>query len=468
MPGLTESEASVLYDAGKEAVVAFLMDMSRRIVALEERLALNSNNSSKPPSSDGFSKPALKPMPQSLRKKSGKRPGGQSGHVGKTLESVEKADSLVLHHPTTCRHCAMAFPADTSSDVYLRRQVFDVPKPRIIVTEHRAFTRVCTCCGHSTTASFPGGVEQPTQYGPNLLGLAVYLHGVHLVPFARTATIVRELTGALFTQGSLQRALKTAHERLTPFENDLREALAQVGLKHVDETGTRVSGKLQWFHVRCTEAMCWLFRHKQRGGKAAADLQNYSGTLVSDFWPSYVPLGCEHVFCGAHLLRELTFVAQVMKQEWAKSLIDELETAVDGCHAARERGSAKLWDAREFGRRMDECVEAGLRANPPPPKGIDKSKACRLAERLRDYKDDYQRFLFDLSLPFTNNEAERGLRMFKVKGKISGGFRTEAGADQYCRLRSYIATTQKQGMNVLECIRSIFTGEIIMPLLNAA
>jgi transposase len=468
MPGLTESEAGALYDAGKESVVALLLEMSRRITALEENLALNSHNSSKPPSSDGLSKPALKPMPQSLRKKSGKRPGGQAGHKGQTLEQVQKPDGVVAHRPDTCRHCAAAFPAETASDVYSRRQVFDAPRPRIVVTEHRAFTRVCTCCGKSTTASFPRGVEQPTQYGPNLLGLATYLHGVHLIPFARSAAILRELTGALFTQGSLQRALRTAHDLLKPFEKDLREALSQVGLKHVDETGTRVCGKLHWFHVRCTQEMCWLFRHKQRGGKAVADLQNYSGTLVSDFWPSYVPLGCKHIFCGAHLLRELTFVAQVMKQEWAKSLIGELETAVEGCHAARARGSVKLWDARQFARRIDELVEAGLRANPPPPKGVGKSKARRLVERLRDYKDDYQRFLFDLSLPFTNNEAERGLRMFKVKGKISGGFRTEAGADRYCRLRSYIATSQKQGRNVLECIRAIFAGETLRTARNAA
>jgi transposase len=127
---------------------------------------------------------------------------------------------------------------------------------------------------------------------------------------------------------------------LSGFEQSLKTALADVLLKHVDETGTRVSGKLHWFHVRCTQSYCYLFRHEKRGGDAVADLLSYTGTRVSGFWSSYVTLGCKHVFCGTHILRELTFVAEVLKQPWAASLIAESERAGEGCHAVRERGAS--------------------------------------------------------------------------------------------------------------------------------
>jgi transposase len=182
---------------------------------LEERLSLNSSNSSKPPSSDGLSKPAkpaLKPMPQSLRKKSGKRPGGQAGHAGKTLKQTADPDAVITHRPAICRHCTAALSETTPSATYSRRQVFEMPEPKVIVTEHRALTLVCECCGKETSGAFPADVTQPLQYGPNLLGTATYLHTAHLIPFARCARIMQELTGARFSQGSLHHAPETAHE----------------------------------------------------------------------------------------------------------------------------------------------------------------------------------------------------------------------------------------------------------------
>lgn len=483
MTSLTREQAESLYDSGKDSVVELLLQLVSRVQALEEQVAKNSGNSSKPPSSDGLSKSVLRPMspmPQSLRKKTGKKPGAQMGHVGKTLEPVSTPDRAVVHHPSACQHCNAPLSGEPRSVAYpySRRQVFEMPEPKVFVTEHRVVTLACSCCGHETSAAFPKGVDQPVQYGPNLLGFAAYLHSAHLVPYARCAQIVQDVTGAPFSVGTLNRALRVAYERLASFEQGVKEALADASLtpvKHVDETGGRIAGKLHWFHVRCTDSLCWLFRHEKRGGKAVEDLHSYTGTLVSDFWSSYVSLLCEHLFCGAHLLRELTFVFEVLKQPWAASLKAELESAVDGCHAARARGYArvnpranpKLWDARAVARRFDQWVQEGLKAN-PLIKGISKSKARRLAERLSAYKDDYLRFLFDLTLPFTNNEAERDLRMFKVKGKISGCFRTTQGADIYCRIRSYTQTCHKQGLKLLDCLRSVFAAEPIMPSLKHA
>jgi transposase len=461
---LTREMFDVIYAQGQDALFSFVSDLHARVVALEEQAAKNSSNSSKPPSSDGLSKKPLEPMTASLRKKTGKKVGGQPGHAGTTLTQVDQPDEVVVHRLDICPTCqadlATALPVSQS-----RRQVFEMPDPRVVVTEHQAVTLTCPACGKGCAASFPFGVEQPVQYGPNLLGFATYLHGVHLVPFARCAQIVQDITSAPFSPGSLARALQAAYTKLQPFEEAVQTVLAKVPVKHVDETGSRVSGKLNWFHVRCTKTLSWLFCHEKRGGTVAAgDLQEYTGTLVSDFWSTYVRLGCQHVFCGAHLLRELTFLHEVNKQMWAGELIMLFEDAVSACHRARDRGAKALWCASRLAREFDGIIKRGLQTSPHPDKKIASRVRC-LLERLTRHRDDYLRFTKNLMLPFTNNEAERDLRMLKVKGKISGGFRTKEGADNFCRLRSYATTCRKQEMPLLDCIRSLFQNQIIMPKL---
>jgi transposase len=463
---MTRDEFHAIWLQGEDAVFALMEQSLSRLTRLEEQVARNSSNSSKPPGSDGLSKPPLSPMtPSSLRKKSGKKPGAQAGHTGNTLRQVDKPDEVVVHRLDTCPGCQSGLAAVAPNSV-CRRQVFEMPDPRVVVTEHRAVTVTCPGCGKRCSAAFPAGVEKPVQYGPNLLGFATYLHGVHLVPYARCAQIVQDVTGAPFSPGSLNRAMKTVREELKPFEESIATALARVPIKHVDETGSRVSGKLNWFHVRCTKSLSWLFRHEKRGGAAAEDLQDYKGTLVSDFWSTYVKLGCRHVFCGAHLLRELKFLHEFSKQSWAEEMILLYEDMIDACYRARDRGAKKLWNARHFAREFDEIVRKGLSDNPRPQKG-PASRACCLLTRLAGHKDDYLRFLRNLTLPFTNNEAERDLRMLKVKGKISGCFRTVEGADTFCRLRSYTATCQKQAIPLLGAIRSIFQKNLLMPSLVA-
>jgi len=465
VPVLTRDDIRSIYHQGEEAVVALFEQFQARLIHLEEQIAKNSSNSSKPPSSDGLGKKPLEPM--SLRKKTGKKVGGQPGRKGTTLTQADQPDQIVEHRPACCPDCQTNLVAALPvSDGFIRRQVFEIPEPRIVITEHRALWVTCPGCGKSCRGEFPETVTQPAQYGPRLLGFATYLHGVHLLPFARCAQIIREMTGAPFSPSCLDRALQTAHRMLEPFEAAVKQALGHVPLKHADETGTRVGGKLNWFHVRCTQALSYLFRHDKRGGMATSDLADYTGTLVSDFWSPYVKLSCRHAFCGAHLLRELAFQHEVKKQVWAKKLILLLEDAVAACYAARERGSAKVWDAARFSSEFDDLVSEGLRCNPPPEIG-KASKAVNLLDRLQRYKDSCLLFLKDLSVPFTNNEAERDLRMFKVKGKISGGFRTRHGADRYCRLRSYTTTCRKQGMPVLTAVIALFQKQIFMPQLQA-
>jgi transposase len=464
---ITRDEIHSIYLQGEEAVVALILQILARLTRLEEQVAKNSGNSSKPPSSDGLTKAPLAPMnTRSLRKKSGKKPGAQSGHAGNTLVQVDQPDQVVMHRPNCCPDCHSCLTAAVPDSI-CRRQLFEMPDPKVVVTEHQLVTVTCPRCGKRCSSSFPAGIEQPVQYGPNLLGFAAYLNCVHLLPFARCAQVVQDVTGAPFSPGSLDRALKVAHQKLEPFEVALKSALATVPLKHVDETGSRVSGKLNWFHVRCTKTLSWLFRHEKRGAAAVADLADYAGTLVSDFWSSYVKLGCRHLFCGAHLLRELTFLHEVNKEMWASELIMLFEDALAACHRARDRGAKALWSAGHFCSEFDQIVRKGLHANPRLEKGA-ASKARCLLERLTRHRDGYLRFLKDLSLPFTNNEAERDLRMIKVKGKISGCFRTSEGADRFCRIRSYIVTCQKQKLPTIDCLRSLFGGTPVIPTLTRA
>lgn len=470
---MTEEQARTLYAQGEEAVVDCLIRFAARLTVLEEQVAKNSSNSSRPPSSDGLSKPPLKPMPQSLRKKTGKKPGGQQGRVGKTLLPVDEPDQIVVHRPTTCSHCQTPLK-DASEVTYSRRQVFEMPEPKILVTEHRAMRLCCPGCGKETQAPFPKEVVHPVQYGPNLLGFSTYLHSFHLLPFDRCAQIVQDITKAPFSAGSLSHALTTASGRLAAFEGQLDHALSQTQHQHADETGSRVAGKLHWIHVRCTKTLCRLFLHEKRGSEAVTDLVSYRGCLMSDFYTSYVRLSCSHQFCGAHLLRELTFAHEEMGQGWAGSLKGVLEQMVSCCHRAREAGRVSVENAAILGDQFDALVQQGLQQTPlPEPRRRGrgrpgKGKVRCLLERLRDFREAYLAFLFDLSLPFTNNEAERDLRMLKIKGKISGCFRTVGGAEVFCRLRSYLLTCQKQGIPVLDCLRSVFAGNPVLPSFEPA
>ena len=289
---MTQQEADALYEQGKDAVTEWMLVMDQRLraqeerlEALEARLAQNSKNSSKPPSSDWHDK---KNTNRSLRTSTGRKPGGQKGHEGNTLRQVEVPDEIQQHRPEHCPHCQSDL-TDAPQTGYRRRQVFEMPEPKVIVTEHRAIAVSCPCCGKEAVGTFPQGIDQPTQYGPRLLGFGLYLHASHLIPYARAAQIVQDLTDAPFSAGSLHQGMKSAYGILAPFEAEVKSALHRSSLKHADETSGRVQEKRHWFHVRCTDQLTHLFVHEKRGKGAVADLLDYSGRLVSDFFSNYVP-----------------------------------------------------------------------------------------------------------------------------------------------------------------------------------
>src|SRR3954469_3336346 len=294
-------------DARLAAQDARIAEQDARIAELERQLAASSRNSSKPPSSDGLDKPA----PKSLRGRSGRKPGGQPGHQGRTLRQVAVADEVVVHEPGACTGCGSTLPVDGPPARIVRRQVFDIPRVTVRVVEHRLLTRRCPC-GVRTTAPAPVGVTAPVSYGPHAAAIAVYLClGQHL-PVERTAGLLAELFGAPMAAGTVAAWTARAAAGLAPFTVAARTALTGAELVHADETGLRVAGRLHWLHVASNGRFTTLFCHRNRGKQAidaAGVLPHVTGVAVHDAFTSYARYpAATHALCNAHLLRELIAV----------------------------------------------------------------------------------------------------------------------------------------------------------------
>jgi transposase len=477
------------YQHGPEAVVelvatlmsevaAHLETLSTRVTALEgENAALratletNSRNSGKPPSSDG---PDVKPHPKSQRTASGRQPGGQPGHMGQTVRLSDAPDEVQVHAPAHCAGCGQSLE-QVPARRWERRQVIDIPPVRARVIEHRAATTCCPGCGSETSGAFPAGVAAPVQYGPGVATLAVYLTQDQLLPLARTRAVLAEVFGCPVSEGTLESAVADCHARLATPEAAIKQGVADAGVAHFDETGINLSGTTAWLHVASTPHLTFYAVHKKRGREALAALDvlpQFGGRAVHDGLTSYWQYDqCAHALCNAHHLRELTFVEEQLGQSWAKDLkgvLGEIKQAVD---AARGHGEAGLPAdvQREFARRYDAVLEEGATANPPPPptgkRGRPKrGKAGSLVDRLRTHKDATLAFMADFTIPFDNNQAERDIRMTKVREKISGCFRTTTGAARFCRIRGYISTLRKQGMPVFSALSQAIVGTPPMPL----
>jgi len=494
---LTREDAQTIYRAGEDTVVRVLLEMDarihalerqvedlttrldaseRRVCYLEEQIAKNSRNSSKPPSSDGLSKP----KPKSLRPPSTRPTGGQPGHAGSTLRMVEKPDHQVRHAVEHCKDCGRSLTRQAPERIE-RRQVFDLPEPKLMVTEHQAEIKTCTC-GCVNRATFPPEAVAPVQYGPRLKSAAIYLKEYQLLPFDRLSEILRDLFACeSFSEGTLANFDADCFRRLEPVEAIIRTQAAQAAVAGFDETGMRADGSLHWLHTVSTQYLTWYFAHKRRGSiamDAAGILPDFQGTAVHDFWEAYSHYDCDHSFCNAHLLRELTFLWEVQKQKWAKGMIDHLLGIKDAVDTARNAGQTTLptVDLERFRERYECIVEDGYTQNPvadpmPGPKRRGRrkqSKARNLLDRFRDYPDGILAFMHDFSVPFDNNLSERDLRMMKLRQKISGTFRSLDALAEFCRIRGYVSTARKNGLNALEALRRVFMGNPFVPVVNTA
>ncbi|MBF6590651.1 MAG: IS66 family transposase [Ktedonobacterales bacterium] len=439
--------------------------LEQRLAEVEGRLAKDSHNSSKPPSSDGLKR---RSWPQ--RPRSGQKPGGQPGHAGQTLRMVTQPDVVVAHRPPVCRQCQHPLAAVTGALMVERRQVQDLPPLRLEVTEHQAMAVRCPACQALTRGTFPAAVRAPAQYGPRVRALAVYLHQYQLLPEARTGETLDDLCGASISDATLLSWVQQAGEALAPTVARIAELVANGKQQHADETGIRVQGTLHWLHVNSTRHLTHLAWHPKRGQVALEAIgiwPRFSGWATHDRWASYdAYLTCEHSWCGAHLVRDLAFLAEQHAQAWAGEVRDLLLAMHRASEQWRACGAAQLptHERAEWIAQYHELLAAGYAAQPPPQlatgrRGRPKqSPAKNLLDALLEHSDRVLAFLADLRVPFANNQAERDLRMVKVQQKISGTFRSEAGATAFCRLRSYLGTMRKQGHSMLDALTAAIQG----------
>jgi transposase len=452
------------------SLIELILEMQRQIQELRDQLAKDSHNSGKPPSSDGLKKPKTR----SLRSKGEHPYGGQPGHQGDTLKQVAEPDHVERHTITTCPHCETDL-AETEPHDYEKRQVFDVPPVRLEVTEHQAEVKCCPGCGQDVKGEFPAHITQPTQYGPRVKAQASYLNNYHFIPLARTAELLRAFYGQAPAEAVIIAANRQMVAQTEASLESIQEQIIAAEVANFDESGLRVAGKLHWLHVASTETLTHYHVDRKRGQvgmQAGGILPQFRGNAVHDHWKPYLKFDqCQHAFCNAHHLRELLFISEQYQQSWADEMAQMLRKILAEVDATPAPMLSLPADRlAHYEAQYDQLIANGLAANPPPKvppprkRGRPKQSAPKnLLDRLRTHKSGVLAFMYDFRIPFDNNLAERDVRMVKVKQKVSGAFRTQEGAKNFCAIRSYISTARKQEHNVIEAMYDALRGQPFIP-----
>jgi transposase len=471
---LSQEEIRAVYAQGEEAVLTLVMKlmerlsaMERRVEELEGRISKTSRNSSKPPSGDGLGK-----RTRSLRTKSEKPSGGQQEHPGSTLEWRNEVDWVEPHRVHECSGCGASLGGVPVEQV-LARQVFDIPPIELWVTEHQVEVKCCRECGQRNQGTFPAEASNVVQYGPRVKGVMVYLMEGQLLPSERTCDLLREVLGVKVSEGTLYTTRAQCFKQLEPIASEIQAAIRESDVVHFDETGMRVNGKLWWLHVACSSGLTYYYVHPKRGSLAMDGmgiLPEFEGKAIHDGWKSYDDYGCEHFLCNAHHLRELQFILERYDQPWAFQMSLLLVTILRQVQTAQDQGQTALppEQVQAFETRYLSVLDQGLAINPhlaaPPEankkRGQPKQTPPRnLLLRLQSKQAQILGFMYDFAVPFDNNQAERDIRMMKLKQKISGSFRSPEGAKMFCRIRGYLSTLHKQGQNALDALVDLFSGK---------
>jgi transposase len=444
--------------------------LAAEVAELKRQLGQNSRNSSRPPSSDS---PFTKPAPKSLRRKSGRKPGGQPGHPGSTLALVADPHEWERHEPGPCPGCGADLVGAPEVGVE-RRQVFDLPPISVRVTEHQLIARRCSC-GTTTCGVAPEGVVAPVQYGSRITAIILYLYVGQFLSKKRTAAALAELFGTPVSEGTVAAVTKRAADGLDEFLDVATDRIAESGVAGFDETGLRVAGELHWVHCARTDRYTLITCHRGRGQDGmdhAGVLTRFRGVAVHDAWAPYdTYVNADHQLCCAHALRELQAVTDAADPDadwcWATQAADALVAMHKLITDAIATGATAPDTATQ--RALDQqivfyhsAVQIGVSQTAArTTKTMQKHNA--LAHRLLDRQDDYLRFTQDWRIPADNNGSERDIRMIKLRQKVSGCLRTLTGARQFCAIRSYLSTAAKHGKHFFEVLVMLTAGHPWMP-----
>ena len=397
-----------------------IADLNQTVKELKEQLNKNSKNSSKPPSSDGLKKPAVNKN-KSLRESSGKMQGAQEGHDGVHLSVISDPDHIENHMHSDCTGCPHRAECLSKACIKETRHEVDAVVT-VDVTAHNAIeVRECPLHDGVKTGSFPENIKATVQYGKNLQAMVVAFNTVGAVSINRTHEILSSVFNIPLATGTIKNMVTRCAESLKDTYERIRLKMISLGLLHCDETGGRVDGKTCWVHVASDQDYTYLTINQKRGqiGMDAADvLPHARGIIVHDCWGSYWKYQDEVSYYHRHKF-DMEYDA-IIKTAYEENPLPETP--------AKKRGRKK------------------------------KSKVLNLICRLENYKESVCLFIKNLCVPFDNNQAERDLRMVKVKTKVSGCFRSEEGAQEYLTIMSYIGSARKHGINAFTAIREALNG----------
>lgn len=477
MPNISREHIEKAYEQGVEAIILLigsivkeygsqLEELSKRLEELENQKAKNSKNSHQPPSTDGLGK-----QTKSLRKKSERKVGGQEGQEGHNLARQEPADIVIKHEIVACEVCGYDL-REVEGEIVEKRQVHDLPVIKVQVTEHQIEKKQCPHCHLVRASKFPKTVEHWVQYGENIKGFVTYLNEYQLLPSQRIQELMKEAFSCKIGQGTIYNIVQKCHQILEPVEVKIKEQIQESTVAHFDETGTNVNGKGSWLHVSSTETHTHYQVHEKRGRDAMdaiGILPKYKGKAEHDGFKSYKEYPCRHYLCNAHHLRELTFIHERFNQPWAEAMIDLLCTINDEVKQAKLEDQTALAPSKinTFELQFQKIIDLAYKDNPEPvldpdapkPRGRKKRpKPLNLLLRLDLEREQVLGFMYDFAVPFDNNLAERDIRMTKLKLKNSGCFRSLKGANAFARIRGYISTLRKQGLDILASLANLFRG----------
>jgi len=464
---ITREQIRAVYDQGPEAVETLVFSLvdtinmlidkvdaqDKRIKKLEDQINKNSRNSSKPPSTDS-------PFKNKDKKK--KKPGEKKKRMGTTLNQVPDPDEVVPCKVDFCDHCHRDL-SDVDAKEIEKRQVTDIPPIKTYTTEYQGEIKECPGCHKITKSIFPDGVTHKAQYGSGIQAVAVYLRNYQLIPLERTVELFRDLFKISLSEGSIVNMTTRCADQLSGFMQIVKQKLTMANIMHNDETGINIRGILHWLHTAGNKDYTYLYPHKRRGTIAFDDigiLPDFKGVSVHDFWTPYEKYDCFHAYCNAHLIRELTFAHENLKQKWASKMIDLLIDIKEKVDQSEDK-FLKIDTTSAFIEKYEKIIKQGYKANPPPKKTgkrgrPKKGKALCLVERMDSHREEILRFMEERDVPFSNNLAERDLRMVKVRQKISGTFRNMERVKDYCSIRSYISTIKKQNKDVFTALVDSF------------